>query len=157
MNDVVWKNVYRAMECLYTASVSSQRDKSMLNFRKRLGNTDEALIQYMCEWMTVRVGCPRRSGKMQSILRLIEKKRLKAAIVLPNLVMAKYYKQSGIPTFSGRTIAKMNEKELDVVFVDEAAYVSEMKAVAKACFPYVKKSFETGKPFVLFLVSTEKI
>ncbi len=159
MNATVWKKVCRAMECLYDASVASQSDENMAHFRKELavGKADKDLIQYMCEWMTVRVGCPRRSGKTQSIVRLIKKRRLKAAIVLPNLAMCRCYEGSGIPTFSGRTVGKMLGRDLDVVFVDEAAFVSQMKAVATACLPYVRRSFETGKPFVFFLVSTELV
>jgi hypothetical protein len=158
MNDKVWKNVSKAMELLYDACVQTQADEKMKHFRKDFAvGTDKNFIQHMCEWMTVRVGCPRRSGKSHAIVSLVKKKKLKAAIVLPTLEMGQYYQGSGIPTFSWRTVGKMKNLDLDVVFVDEAAFVGNMKAVATACVPYIRRGIKEGKPFVFFLASTELI
>ena len=142
------EKTYEALCLLYDACVLIQQEMSVS------GDCPE---RDLLEWMTIRLGCPRRSGKTTAIKKLISDRCLKAAVISPSHNMAKMV-DFGAPSISMEGVHQLADSgEIDVVFVDEADFVMVHEKVGEmlgVCASLAKSNREQGKPFVLVLVSS---
>jgi len=153
MIDEVYKATFDALDGLYCACCSSQ----ITNFNILNKHTNDSVMgDVLAEWMTIRVGCPRRTGKTMAIKRLIELHDLKTIVVTPSLNMAKIY-YPNLVFATPRTIHRHEEKPLECLIVDEAEFCN-MKPIVEFCVPYVEASLKDAeKTFVLVLVGTVRL
>ena len=167
MNQEVYDKVYEAMEGLYDACIYSQEISGASIFGTRVADDDDKdVVGYLKEWLTVRVGTTRRSGKTMSIQRMIREKSLRAVVFTVTQQQAKTYKRiyhdMDTPCMSARSlvgIKKLEGQEFDAVFIDEAAFVGKkgISNVVEFCLPQVRRHLNTGSPFVLMMTSTEDL
>jgi hypothetical protein len=159
MTNTIFNATFNALEGLFFACRELQAQDVLEHCRRRARDgEDKDVLAFLSEWMTIRVGCGRRTGKTVAVKKLLDAYELNAIVVLPNLDMGRIYKDIDVTAISPRTLHRVpTTQPLDCVVVDEAEYC-DLAKVAKFCLPYVRTYLnDQSKPFVLVLISTAKL
>jgi hypothetical protein len=156
MNKLVWSGTDVALRAIYRSVLSSLNDSGMDYMRSKCKGDDKSVRAFMSDWMTVRLGMPRRSGKSEAMKRLISLDGLRAVVVYPNHGISKIGPK-GISFTASKLIYPKGG--IDVVFVDEAEFMEkeDMDKVVRFCHPLVIRYIDNREPFVLFLLSSPNI
>jgi predicted AAA+ superfamily ATPase len=151
--DSSWK-IPGLLEKLHKVALtySIENIKALMNAKL----TDKEVLTFIMEWRTVSLGTPRRTGKTQALKKFAQKKGRKVLIVSPNQRMRDVCFDGFSRAFSARE-SWTDMDGIDVVIVDEAAYVPNLKNIVKKCIPFARRELSGGKPFVLFFIGTPKV